>query len=96
MTKKRYSIVRVDGFCPLKLERKLNCDNRLCRDCKLIKTYGDTKEQMVMKVAQALLIDEIERYRKAPNCEINKTIIEHESRICLEKAQFIVEFLGVK
>lgn len=63
-----------------------------CEDCR----YGDTKEQLVRKVAQALLIDAIERYRKAPNCDVNKTIIEHEYRICLEKAQFIVEFLGVE
>lgn len=101
---KRYAIVRVDDtWCPNKFEDINNdfvCTNDYsgkfhkwqCKDCR----YGDTKEQLIRKVAQALLIDEIERYRKAPNCDVNKTIVEHESRICLEKAQFIVEFLGVE
>lgn len=105
--KPRYSIVRVENNCPrdvcgeedfcfLSKGKTLEdmCDYCDFLDEKII--IGDTKEQLIKKVAQALLIDEIERYRKAPNCDVNQTIIEHESRICLEKARKIVEFLGVK
>lgn len=97
--KPRYSIVRVDNSCPAMLDDFGCIIARNMLHCKCgedTKNYGDTKEQMILKVAQALLIDEIERYRKAPNCDVNQTIIEHESRICLEKARKIVEFLGVK
>lgn len=94
----RYALVRVDGtrYCPSRYE-KINRDFvcaglPYCYKCR----YGDTKEQLVRKIAQALLIDQIERYRKAPNCDVNKTIVKHESRICLEKARKIVEFLGVE
>ena len=101
--KKRYAIVRVDNtWCPNKFENVDNrfvCDSRKknikyvhCERC----LYGDTKEQLIRKVAQALIIDEMERYRKTPNCDVNKTIFDHESKICLEKAKFIVEFLGVE
>lgn len=99
MSNKRYTIVRVDNCCPAMLD-DFGCSiARNILHCKCgedTKNYGDTKEQLIKKVAQALLIDEIKRYRKAPNCDVNKIIIEHESRICLEKAQFIVEFLGIK
>ena len=55
--KKRYAIVRVDKFCPRDLERNYNlkCIGSLhCDKCDLKKKYGDTKEQLVMKIAQAL------------------------------------------
>ena len=100
---KRYAIVRVDGICPTEPENlsydqanemfNCNCGNDENKRCK---NYGDTKEQLIRKVAQALIIDEMERYRKTPNCDVNKTIFDHESKICLEKAKFIVEFLGVE
>lgn len=92
---KRYSIVRVDDKCPI-IEDLGYCDDVLCDDCKFKENYGDTKEQLVRKITQALLIDQIERYRKAPNCDVNQTIIEHEYRICLEKARKIIKFLGVE
>lgn len=55
---KRYAIVRVDDKCPPMLERKLkvcstenNCFNG---KCPYENIYGDTKEQLIMKIAQAL------------------------------------------
>ena len=102
MEEKRYTIVRVQKKCPYYevISKKCLLDFEDCRKkCININgkfQYGDTKEQLVRKIAQALLIDQIERYRKAPNCDVNKTIVEHENRICLEKATKIVEFLGVK
>lgn len=93
MSEKRYAIVRVDYKCPQDLEEDIKrCVGEHCKNCR----YGDTKEQLIIKVAQALIIDEMERYRKTPNCDVNKTIFDHESKICLEKAKFIVEFLGVE
>ena len=55
MSEKRYAIVRVDGKCPAYENINL-CDeeNTTCEDCKVNKNYGDTKEQLVMKIAQAL------------------------------------------
>lgn len=91
--KPRYSIIRVDGLCPLKLERKLNCDNRLCKDCKLIKNYGDTKEQLIGKVQQAL-------FKSVFTEEVQKAVvIEEQERIYKQyrpMAEKVVEFLGVE
>lgn len=78
--KPRYSIIRVDGLCPLKLERKLNCDNRLCKDCKIIQNYGDTKEQLINKITTAL----------------RRTWLNEDNQSFREVAEEIVEFLGVK
>lgn len=93
--KPRYSIIRVEGLCPLKLERKLNCDNRLCKDCKLIKNYGDTKEQLIGKVAQA-----IKRKLKGGlilrNTKINETYNIQKTISTKAVAKEIVEFLGVR
>ena len=47
---KRYAIVRVEGKCGKNLEY-YECDYDCC-DCK----YGDTKEQLIAKVKQALQI----------------------------------------
>ena len=96
---KRYAIVSVDYKCPVMLEEKLKVclSGHSCYHTeKCPYQWGDTKEQLIRKVAQALIIDEMERYRKTPNCDVNKTIFDHESKICLEKAKFIVEFLGVE
>lgn len=84
--KKRFAIIRVDGFCPLKLERKLNCDNRLCKDCKMRKNYGDTKKQLVRKIAQGIIIASKKRQIYIAN------------PIAFSKAvsKIIIEFLGVK
>lgn len=84
MTEKRYVIVRVDKFCPRDLERNYNlkCIGSLhCDKCDLRKKYGDTKEQLIKKVAQALELCMNKGYR---------TITSEEY------AKEIVEFLGVK
>lgn len=81
---KRYALVRVDKFCPRALERNYNlkCIGSLhCDKCDLKKTYGDTKEQLVRKVEQALELCMRKGYR---------TITSEEY------AKFIVEFLGVE
>ena len=97
---KRYAIVRVRyDNCPIKYMIPKTYKNRCIlhnKNCEQCRRNGDTKEQLIRKVAQALLIDKIERYRRAPNCDVNQTIIEHESRLCLERARKIVEFLGVE
>lgn len=93
--KERYAIVRVDGFCPLKLERKLNCDNRLCEDCKLIKNYGDTKEQLILKVAQAIK-RKLKRGLILRNTKINETYNIQKTISAKAVAKEIVKFLGVK
>lgn len=57
MEKPRYSIVRVDKFCPKDLERnyKLKCIGSLhCDKCKIKKNYGDTKENLIAKVKQVI------------------------------------------
>lgn len=60
--KERYAIVRVDGRCPVENEEEIYLidrvkmfpcflDKRLsCKNCN----YGDTKEQLIRKVAQIL------------------------------------------
>ena len=85
---KRYAIVRVDNtWCPNKFENIDNrfvCDSRRknikyvhCERCR----YGDTKEQLVRKVAQAL----------------KGTLWNDRKGLTYEEiATKIVEFLGVK
>lgn len=81
--KKRYAIVRVDNKCPLNTEDNFYCSEYLqkdkCKKCKEIR--GDTKEQLIKKVAQALELCMNKGYR---------TITSEEY------AKEIVEFLGVK
>ena len=86
---KKYALVEIKD-CPSKYEEKPNffdeavcCKNKAfegeisCKNCY----YGDTKEQLVRKVAQALELCMKKGYR---------TITTEEF------AKFIVEFLGVK
>ena len=96
--KKRYAIVRVDKFCPRDLERnyKLKCIGSLhCDKCDLRKKYGDTKEQTIKKVAQA-----IERKLKKGlilrNIKINETYNIQKTISAKAVAKEIVEFLGVE
>ena len=49
---KKYAIVRVDKLCPTAVEEKFLCVRKTCRKCE--DNYGDTKEQMIKKIAQAL------------------------------------------
>lgn len=79
MNKKRYAIVRVDdaeeGI------KWLDILDEIVKKRKIIIDYGDTKEQLVSKVAQALELCMKKGYR---------TITSEEY------AKFIVEFLGVE
>lgn len=79
---KRYAIVRVDNKCPAYENINL-CyeENTTCEDCKVNKNYGDTKEQLIKKVATALQI-------------CNKNRVEKCNQFYFV-AKEIVEFLGV-
>lgn len=98
---KRYAIVRVDnGWCPL-LESDELCDTAEdCFSCKIKTRYGDTKEQMILKVAQVLLREELEWYREnldiIPKGKIDEPLVRNLYERCLDKAKKIVEFLGVE
>ena len=86
---KRYSIVKVNNHCPSRfvdnVRNEYVCKIKQARDgyhlncvgCR----YGDTKEQLIRKVAQALELCMKKGYR---------TITSEEY------AKFIVEFLGVE
>ena len=90
MSKARYSIVRVDNNCPFVTEdmshniceKVFNC-NEFWEDtpCSKKCNYGDTKEQLIKKVAQSL-----------KNSLWNDT----QSKTYEELAKEIVEFLGVE
>ena len=103
MTEKRYAIVRVDKItkrdtdyyvCPSYFENindKFVCDTThkdhiACKDCR----YGDTKEQLIAKVKQALR-------RKLKDDKIVYIGIPKKRNIRIETlAKEIVEFLGVE
>ena len=86
---KRYAIVRVE--CPPKneIDAQFVCfpkDNN-CSGCR----YGDTKEQLIRKVAQVLIKDEMTYCQ--PETEVHKRISWQNN---MELAKQIVEFLGVE
>lgn len=86
MEEKRYSIVRVDMRCPYGLEETF-CSND-CHRCRLCYGYyGETKNQLIKKVAQVI--------RKRTD---NGIIVRYrEDSISVEElAKEIVESLGVK
>ena len=90
---KRYSIVRVDGKCPDEFEKidvQFTCRNLSCyagKECYK-NFYGDTKEQLIRKVAQIL-------FKNAPKETYQPRYIEQREKI-LKVAKEIVEFLGVE
>ena len=93
MNEKRYAIVRVE--CPPKneIDAQFVCfpsDNN-CSGCR----YGDTKEQLIRKVAQA-----IKRKLKGGlilrNTKINETYNLQKTISAKAVAKEIVEFLGVE
>ena len=98
--KPRYTIVRVDNKCPDQFE-KINLDY-ICRNISCYQGkecyknfYGDTKEQLIRKVAQVLFK---RKYK------INERLYGYMSdnfktklyTQCLEASKEIVEFLGVE
>lgn len=99
--KERYAIVRVDNNCPFYTELvTTKCwiykNDKSCIGfkCKIKKTYGDTKEQMIRKVAQARYRQELKLWWKLFKQEGIKLEATYER--CLREAEEIVEFLGVK
>ena len=96
MGNKRYAIVRVDGICPLYLEqRTYKCEmgNFTCENCY---TYGDTKEQLIKKVAQVIFKAKLERYRQVWKCECSEMEKRNRYKGSLILARKIVESLGVE
>lgn len=99
MNKKRYAIVRVDNKCPVNLEEDISTVDRIkmfdcigkrqCGDCQ----YGDTKEQLIKKIAQIL-------FQESPHNVLytnpDKVVNEFFYNDCLKTATKIVEFLGVE
>ena len=87
MSEKRYAIVRVDYKCPQDLEEDIKrCVGEHCKNCR----YGDTKEQLIMKVVQAMLI----RFKRIYKGKF--ITVEMARKQYLEVAKEIVEFLGVE
>ncbi|MBQ2219201.1 MAG: hypothetical protein II417_00230 [Elusimicrobia bacterium] len=104
---KRYAIVRVDNMCPAITEEGIN----ICKTDKNCKNkcpyrYGDTKEQLIKKVAtvlrRILKVDvcsykykgkmrKLETIRFKGKGRFDEIVIELE-----EVATKIVEFLGVE
>lgn len=105
MAEKRYSIVRVDDNCPFMQEKldfsscskMFNCDKFIrCEKCEHNCRYGDTKEQMVRKVAQTMLRKFLKGYLgNAMQPKLAKEQIEIVYKNYLEIAKEIVELLGV-
>ena len=83
-SKARYAIVRVDkiNHCPIYEGITAFCRSGGCDDCKMRENYGDTKKQLIEKVAQA----GIKYYEKVGWNRANFQ----------DAARFIVEFLGVE
>lgn len=91
MSEKKYAIVRVDKFCPRDLERNYNlkCIGSLhCDKCIIKKNYGDTKEQLIRKVAQI-------RFKQETQYG-SKDMLKAVYNMCYRQAKEIVEFLGVE
>ena len=88
MSEKKYTIVMVDRDdedfkCP-------TCPSvaQSCCDCKIIETYGDTKEQLIRKVAQI-------RFKQETQYG-SKDMLKAIYNMCYRQAKEIVEFLGVE
>ena len=101
MNEKRYAIIRVDNKCPLNTEDNYRCTEDIRRDsCKKCKEiYGETKMQLVGKIAQVLFKEELGWYAEyvdiIPKGKIDEPFWRNIYEHCLEKARKIVEFLGV-
>ena len=76
---KRYAIVRVDIECPEHMEEYFVCPypdkKEECLKCENYR-YGDTKEQLIRKVAQALELCMNKGYRTITSEEYAKEIVE--------------------
>ena len=92
MSEKRYVIVRVKyDVCPIKYMIPKSYKNRCIlhnKNCEQCGRTGDTKEQMINKIAQIM-------FKNAPKETYQPKYIEQKIKI-LKIAKEIVEFLGVK
>lgn len=98
----RYALVRVDGttYCPSryeKINRAFVCSGLPhCYKCK----YGDTKQQLINKIAQVLFKEELGWYAEyveiIPKGKIDEPFCRNIYEHCLDKARKIIEFMGVK
>ena len=79
---KRYSIVRVDGECPKGFNEDIYC--KWCGNCGRI--YGDTKEQLIRKVEQGIIIASKKK----------QIYIANPKAFSKAVSKIIVEFLGVE
>ena len=89
MKEKRYAIVRVDNSCPAMLDDFGCIVARNMLHCKCgedTKNYGDTKEQLIRKVEQGIII-------ASKNQQI---YIVNPKAFSKAVAKEIVEFLGVE
>lgn len=89
MSEKRYSLVRVDNkkegkLCPLFENEKLCNIEKNCWNCKIKYQYGDTKSQLILKVAQVLKRELSDTFKNTLHLSYK------------ELAKEIVEFLGIK
>ena len=92
---KRYSIVRVDYKCPVMLEEKLKVclSGHSCYHTeKCPYQWGDTKEQLIRKVAQVLF----KKFMKTNSRFKGLKKIQVAKRLAYKLAKEIVEFLGVE
>lgn len=94
----RYDIVKTDfNSCPIKYRMPGKYKKHICfpfqRDCD---KYGDTKEQLIKKVATAIFRREVKAYKKYYGIEPMRIITRDVETKCLKVAKEIVEFLGVE
>lgn len=93
----KYSIVRVQEKCPsgwnLEPSFCATFHGGTCEKCKINNNYGDTKEQMIKKVAQILFQEELEYWKNRLTFEEGHYKMIY--RKSLETAKKVVEFLGV-
>lgn len=97
MENKRYSIVRVDRSCPLSDINIGNINIGNINVCKISKScqnclFGDTKEQLIKKVAQVLF----KKFMKTNSRFKGLKKIQIAKRLAYKLAKEIVEFLGVE
>ena len=96
--KPKYAIVRVDNKCPEYTEEDFECpfsnDKIECEICRQGR-YGDTKEQLIRKVAQVIR-KKLKGGLILRNTKINETYNIQKTISAKAVAKEIVEFLGVK
>lgn len=87
----RYSIVRVERECPEYREEDFRCPypdkKEECLKCEQYR-YGDTKEQLIRKVAQI-------RFKQETQYG-SKDMLKAVYNMCYRQAKEIIEFLGVR